>query len=224
MWTDRTEILIGCDGVNRLERANVAVVGLGGVGGSACELLARAGVGNLTIVDFDKVDETNINRQVVAFVDTVGRLKTQVMKEMILKINPNCNVVVKNMKVSSENLSQVLDSQFDYVIDAIDSVQDKIDLICYCKSHEINIVSAMGAGNRLELAPFKVVDIFKTSNDPLAKVVRKKLRERDIKSLDVAICEQPARPSATIGSVSYFPVMCGCTLCAYVIKKILGGD
>jgi len=225
MWKNRTEILIGKDGVERLRQSNVAIIGIGGVGGYTCEMLARAGVGRLTLVDFDIVDTTNINRQVVADTTTVGKSKVEVMKELILKINPDCKVDVVNKRFTNDIAEKFFgDNNFDFVVDAIDSVKDKIDLICHCKQNDINIVSACGAGNRIGIPTFKIVDIYKTSYDGLAKVMRKNLRERGIRDLAVAISEETALPkleNKVIGSISYYPAMCGCVLSAYVIQELL---
>ena len=225
MWTDRTEALIGKNGLQKLKNSRVCVVGIGGVGGHTCTMLARAGIENITLVDFDKVDETNINRQVVANVETVGKLKTEVMREMILKINPNCKVEVFSERFCAEMAERLFVNGFDYVIDAIDSVQDKVDLVCFCKQRNINIVSAMGAGNRVAIPEFAVVDIYKTSYDGLAKVMRKKLKERGVASLDVVSTKEPAtKLDNLVGSISYYPAMCGCVLGAFVVNKLLEND
>lgn len=225
MWNDRTKLLIGIDGAEKLENCSVCVVGLGGVGGYVCHMLARAGVGHLTLVDFDKVDETNINRQIVASQKTVGRYKTDVLKEQILDINPKCEVKIYTKRFNLDAATEIFAEKYDYVVDAIDSVNDKIELICFCKEHELQIVSAMGAGNRVGIPTFKIVDIYKTYNDGLAKVMRKKLRERGIKKLDVACSEALAqkldRRSESVGSISYYPAMCGCVLAAHVIENLL---
>jgi len=224
MWTDRTKILIGQNGVEKLEKSKVAVIGIGGVGGYTCQMLARAGVGNITLIDFDKVDETNINRQIVATTKTVGKLKTEVMRDIIFEINPKCKVNALCERFSLQNAERLLSQNFDYVIDAIDSVPDKVELICFCKEKNINIISAMGAGNRIGIPTFKVVDIYKTFNDGLAKIMRKKLRERHIKTLDVVTSEEIAmknEKNTEIGSISYYPAMCGCVLGAFVINKLL---
>ncbi len=226
MWKDRTKLLIGDAGISKLAKAKVAVVGIGGVGGYVCEMLVRAGLGNLTFVDFDLIDETNINRQTVANVETVGRLKTDVMKELLLKINPNCNLTSFNVKICNENIENIIgNGAFDVVVDAIDNVTDKVDLICFCKKENIQIVSAMGAGNRVGVPNFKVMDIYKTYNDGLAKVMRKKLRERGVEKLDVVSCDETAqkidKKQLSVGSISYYPAMCGCVLSAYVVQSIL---
>lgn len=225
MWNDRTKALIGDVGIKKLKESNVAIIGIGGVGGYVCLMLARAGVGNITLVDFDRVDETNINRQVVANVNTTGMLKTEVMKNMILSVNRDCKVEIFSERFCAKFAEKLFSKKFDYIVDAIDSVSDKVDLIVYCKQHGINIISAMGAGNRIDIPHFKVVDIYKTSNDGLAKIMRRKLRENQIDSLDVATSESPAikndENKNIIGSISYYPAMCGCVLSAYVVNKIL---
>lgn len=222
MWTDRTEALVGKDGLQKLKNSRVCIVGIGGVGGHTCLMLARAGIENITLVDFDKVDETNINRQAVANVETVGKLKTEVMREMILKINPNCKVEVFSERFCAEMAERLFANGFDYVVDAIDSVQDKVDLVCFCKENNINIVSAMGAGNRIGIPEFAVVDIYKTSYDGLAKVMRKKMKERGVSALDVVSTKEPAaKLDNFVGSISYYPAMCGCVLGAFVVNKLL---
>lgn len=223
MWKDRTKALVGEDGLEKLSKSHVCVIGLGGVGGYVCSMLVRAGVENLTIVDFDKVDETNINRQLVANTDTVGKFKTDVLREMLLKINPNCKIEAFNERFNINMAERLFKSKFDYVVDAIDSVDDKLDLITFCKSHNINIISAMGAGNRKNIPHFEVMDIYKTFNDGLAKVMRKKLREKNIASLDVVTSTEKAEKIEEnfVGSISYYPAMCGCVLSAYVLNKLL---
>lgn len=228
MWTDRTKILLGQDLIDKLANSYVAVIGIGGVGGYVCLMLARAGVGHIALLDFDKVDETNINRQAVATSKTIGQYKTDVMKQMIEEINPNCDVISIKNRFCKEFAEQFFETNhFDYVVDAIDSVADKVELISYCKNHNINIVSAMGAGNRIDIPKFKIMDVFKTNNDGLAKVMRKKLRENGVQSLDVVTAETPAiKIDRTIfnsvGSISYYPAMCGCTIGAFVVNKLVG--
>jgi len=223
MWQDRTKILLGENGLTKLSNSHVAIAGIGGVGGYVCLMLARAGVGKLTLIDFDVVDETNINRQIVATTKTVGNFKTEVMRSIIEEINPDCRVVVKTERISKETLDLLLNDKYDYVVDAIDSVMDKVELICHCKSKNVSIVSAMGAGNRIGIPNFKVVDIYKTFNDGLAKVMRKNLRLRQIQSLDVVTCYEIATKTgeSVVGSISYYPAMCGCVLAAFVVNKII---
>ena len=220
MWTDRTALLVGDEGVEKLKNASVTVVGVGGVGGITALLLARCGVGNLTLIDFDRVDETNINRQVVANVNTIGKLKTEVLKGMILEINPNCHVEIFSERLTKENVGKLIkDGQI--VVDAIDSVADKVELCVYCRKSNIEIISAMGAGNRYDTPSFKVTDIYKTSGDGLAKIMRKKLRERGVASLKVVISDSVAIKSTPVGSIAYYPTMCGCVICAEIVNNIL---
>ena len=225
MWTDRTKILIGEAGLKTLEKSSVAVIGVGGVGGYVATSLARCGIGNLTIIDFDTIDETNINRQVVANAKTVGKVKVDVLKEMLLSINPKINVEAIQKRISKDNLTDILSSKFDYVVDCIDSVADKVELICFCKQNGLNIISAMGAGNRVDIPNFQVVDVYKTCNDGLAKVMRKKLRERGVDALDVVTSSQmPLKhEQSEVGSIAYQPAMCGMVVSAFVVNKLLKG-
>ena len=220
MWTDRTELLIGKDNLEKLKNAYVTVIGLGGVGGITAVMLARCGIGRLRLVDFDKVDETNINRQVVANTKTVGKNKTDVLYDMILDINPNCQVEKFSTRLTKENIYNLI-SNDTFVVDAIDSVKDKVDLCDYCYKNEIPIISAMGAGNRYDLPNFKVLDIYKTSNDGLAKIMRKQLKERGVKKLNVVACESVAEKKVPVGSIAYYPTMCGCVICAYIVNELI---
>lgn len=223
-FLNRTELLVGSDSLKKINKANIILLGCGGVGGYVAEMLVRSGVANLTIVDFDKVDVTNINRQIIALSSNVGRYKVDVLKERLLEINPNANIVAINERYT-EN-STILDGKFDYVIDAIDSVKDKVDLIV--KSHRLGlkIVSAMGAGNRTDIPTFKVADIYKTYNDGLAKVMRKKLKENGVLKHTVVFTDSlPLKnDSSAIGSIAYYPAMCGCVLSAFVINELIKGE
>ncbi len=219
MWLDRTKSLLGENGIKKLQNASVTIVGVGGVGGEVAVLLARAGIGRLRLVDFDVVDETNINRQAVAYTNTVGKKKTDVLAEIIKKINPNCLVEAISKRLTKENVGELLENSF--VVDAIDSVQDKVELIDYAIKNNLQIVSAMGAGNRFDYPYFKVVDIYKTSNDGLAKVLRKKLKERGVKKLHVVAPESVAQKISPVGSISYYPVACATVVSAYVVNQVL---
>ena len=222
----RTELLIGSEGVEKLKNASVLVVGVGGVGGYATELLARAGVGKITIVDSDKVDITNLNRQIIALNSTIGKLKVDVLKDRLLDINPSLNVVTHAVFYDDTTYQDIFSEHFDYVLDAIDSVPSKLHLICYAKEKGINIISAMGAGNRYELGDFKVMDIYKTSGDRLARKMRKLLKDRGIKSLDVVCTDIPtmSKYSSVVGSISYMPPLCGVKMAGYVINQLLKKD
>ncbi len=218
----KTELLIGNNGVSKLKNANIIIFGIGGVGGYTCEMLVRAGIGNLTIVDFDKVDITNINRQIIALNSNVGEYKVSAMQKRILDINSAINLKIVNTRVCAENVKELLNSNYDYVIDAIDSVTDKINLIVTAKELGLNIISAMGAGNRIQIPQFEVCDLYKTYNDGLAKVLRKKLKEKGIDKHLVVFSKNQATPCGDqIGSISYYPAMCGCVLAGYVINELL---
>ncbi len=218
----KTELLIGNNGVSKLKNANIIIFGIGGVGGYTCEMLVRAGIGNLTIVDFDKVDITNINRQIIALNSNVGEYKVSAMQKRILDINSAINLNIVNARVCAENVKELLNSNYDYVIDAIDSVTDKINLIVAAKELRLNIISAMGAGNRIQIPQFEVCDLYKTYNDGLAKVLRKKLKEKGINKHLVVFSKNQTTPCGDqIGSISYYPAMCGCVLAGYVINELL---
>ena len=217
----RTQKLIGEDGLQRLFASKVLVVGVGGVGGYAVEMLARAGVGTLGIMDGDLVDISNKNRQIIALDSTLGIPKAEAFKERINDINPHCNVIAMYERFSADN-SKVLDMEWDYIVDAIDSFEDKVNLICLAKQKGIDIISAMGAGNRVELCDFEICDIYKTSYDPLAKKLRKALKDRNIKSHDVCYTKTPTLPtSGGVGSVSYIPPLCGIKIAGFVVQKII---
>lgn len=222
MWTTRTEMLIGKENCEKLKNSHITIVGLGGVGGYAVVMLARAGVNNFTLIDFDKVEETNINRQIVATTKTIGKFKTEVLKEMLLEINPNCQIQIYTTRLTEDNISSLISKDTDYCIDCIDSVKDKVSLCSYCYFNEIPIISAMGAGNRIDIPEFKVIDLYKTANDGLAKVMRKKLKEKGVKNLEVVAPASPALKNIDgVGSISYYPAMCGCVLSAQVLNKLL---
>lgn len=218
----RTEILLG-DDIQKLHNSNVIVFGVGGVGGYVAEMLVRSGVGNITIVDFDNVDISNKNRQIIALDSTIGKAKVDVMADRLHDICNFCNVTKINAKLLPENIEEFHLDRYDYIIDAIDMVSSKLSLIVYAHENNLPIISAMGAGNRVGIPSFKVADIFETYNDGLAKVLRKKLRENNISKHTVVFTENIATPNGdTIGSIAYYPAMCGCVLSAYVIEKLIG--
>lgn len=229
----RTEMVIGETGLKRLRAATIAVFGVGGVGSFAVEALARVGVGKLVLIDFDTVDITNINRQLHAFPDTVGQSKVQLMKERITRIFPEIEVEVFEEKYTSENAEQIFSTQWDYVIDAIDMVSSKLDLIERCWNNGIPVISSMGTGNKMDPTRFKIVDISKTHTCPLAKVMRKELKVRGVKKLNVCFSdEQPVKPLAldsnpnvprkqTPGSVSFVPSVAGMICASKVIRDLI---
>lgn len=223
MFRTRTEILLGENNIELLKAKHVLIIGVGGVGSYVCEMFARTGIENITIVDFDKVDVTNINRQLIALNSTIAQYKVDIMKNRILDINPHCEIKTLNIKCCKENFDIIFSNQFDYVIDAIDMINDKIDLIKYCHDNNIKCISAMGAGNRTGIPQYEAMDIFKTSHDGLAKIVRKKLREQDIKKHLVVSTKElsVSNDKAVIGSIAYHPAMCGLVIAANVINYFL---
>jgi len=191
----RTQLLIGKKSIDELSKKTVAVFGVGGVGGYAVEALARSGVGNFVLVDDDLVCITNINRQILATFQTIGRAKVDVAKERILQINPRANVEIYKTFYLPSNRDEFDFSKYDYVIDAIDTVTAKIDIIVRCKENNIPIISAMGAGNKMNPAMMEITDIYKTEMDPLAKVMRRELKKRKVKKLKVVYSkEKPIKP------------------------------
>lgn len=191
----RTQLLIGEAAINKLQKSRVAVFGIGGVGGYVCEALVRSGVGAFDLVDDDKVCLTNLNRQIIATRKTVGKYKADVMKERMLDINPDVDVRIHRCFFLPENADDFPFDEYDYVVDAVDTVTAKIELILRAKAHNVPIISAMGAGNKLDPGRFKIADIYQTSVCPLARVVRRELKKRHVKNLKVVYSdEQPIRP------------------------------
>ena len=191
----RTELLLGKEAMERLKGARVAVFGVGGVGGYVCEALVRSGVGEFDLIDDDKVCLTNLNRQIIATRKTVGKYKTDVMKERILEINPDAKVNTHKCFFLPENADEFPFEDYDYIVDAVDTVTAKISLVMKAKEMDIPIISSMGAGNKLDASQFKVADIYKTKVCPLAKVMRHELKKRGVKKLKVVYSEeQPTRP------------------------------
>ncbi|HBF0592321.1 TPA: tRNA threonylcarbamoyladenosine dehydratase [Clostridioides difficile] len=230
-FTTRTSFLVGDDGIKKLNNSNIIVFGVGGVGSFTVEALARAGVGNITIVDFDDVDITNINRQIPALHSTVGRYKVDVMEERILDINPNINIKKIRSLYNKDTSDEILTERYDYVVDAIDMVSSKIHLIETCEKKGLKIISSMGMGNKLDPTKIVVTDIHKTSICPLAKVMRKELRDRGIKKLKVVYStEQPIElkkkvmngRKVTPGSVSFVPSVGGLIIASVIVNELLG--
>ncbi len=221
---DRTKMLIGEEGLLKLKNSHVAVFGIGGVGGYVCEALVRSGVGSFTLVDNDTVSITNINRQIIALHSTVGRYKTEVMRERMLDINPNVEVEIRNCFYLPENADEFDFSGYDYVVDAVDTVTAKLSIIERAKETGVPVISSMGTGNKLDPSMFEVSDIYKTSVCPLAKVMRKECKARGIKSLKVVYSkEEPVRTGErTPGSMSFSPPVAGLLLAGEVIKDIVG--
>lgn len=245
----REELLIGASGIKRLGSAQVAVFGIGGVGTYAAEALARAGVGRIVLVDDDRVCLTNINRQLIATHQTIGKYKVDVMRDRILEINPAAQVITHKVFYSAETADELLNGRFDYILDAVDTVTAKIDLIVRAQEMGVPVISCMGAGNKTDPARFEVADIYATSVCPLAKVMRKELKARGVKSLKVVYSKEP--PLKTIetaetsckyhcvcppgtarkctvrrsipGSLSFVPSVAGLIMAGEAVRDILAG-
>lgn len=231
MIFQRTELAIGKENLDKLKNSHVIVFGLGGVGGGAVEALVRSGIGELSLVDFDTVDITNLNRQLIATQNTIGRQKALVMKDRALSINPDIIINTYVHKFLKEDIDLFFkNKKYDYVIDAIDLITPKIDLIEFCYRQKIPIISSMGTGNKLDPTLFEVADIHKTSVCPMAKVIRKELKKRNIKKLKVVFSkENPRKPlnesgsrekKYNVGSVAFVPPVVGMILASQVIKNI----
>ena len=222
-WLERQISLIGEEKTERIIGSSVLIFGVGGVGSFTAESLARCGIGKMILVDFDTVSESNINRQIIADTTTVGLKKTAVMAERIRKINPVCNVIEVDSFVDKNNASEIIGSHApDYVVDAIDNVTAKIAIIEYCTENDIRIISSMGTGNKLDPSKFKICDIYKTSVCPLARVMRKELKERGIKKTDVLYSEeQPVRSGErTPSSIAFVPSVAGLLIARHVILNL----
>lgn len=244
----RTQLLLGESAMQELANKRVAVFGIGGVGGYACEALVRSGIGAFDLIDDDKVCLTNLNRQIIATRKTVGKYKTEVMKERMLEINPNVDVRIHNCFFLPENADKFPFDEYDYIIDAVDTVTAKISIIMKANEFGIPVISSMGAGNKLDPTAFMVADIYKTRVCPLAKVMRRELKKRGVKKLKVVYSEeQPTRPIEDMsiscrtncicppgaehkcterrdipGSVAFVPSVVGLIIAGEVIKDIAG--
>lgn len=228
----RTELLIGIEAIEKLKKSRVAVFGLGGVGGHVVEALVRSGVENFGLIDNDKVSLTNLNRQILATHKTMGKLKTDVAQERILEINPNAKVKKYNMFYTPENADEFDFSQYDYIVDAIDTVVGKLSLIEKSKEYGIPIICAMGAGNKMDPKMFEVADISKTSVCPLAKVIRQELKKRRINKVKVVYSKEiPIKPKSKTteksakrnipGSNAFTPSVAGLIIASEVIKDLI---
>ena len=234
-WLQRTELLVKEEGIERLKRANILIVGLGGVGSFAAEFLVRSGIGNLTIVDGDTVDITNINRQLPALNSTIGKNKTDVVAERILDINPEINLKKINEFLEPERMEEILTQEkFDYVLDCIDSLSPKLALIITCKRKKIKLVSAMGAGGKTDPSKVMVRDISKTNNCFLAKQIRKKLKKEQIHKGFRCVFSTEIQDENSLkmtdgsnykksfyGTISYMPAIFGLYAAAEVIRFLL---
>ena len=227
----RTRMLLGDAAMDRLKRARVAVFGVGGVGGHVVEALTRSGVGALDLIDSDRVELSNLNRQIIATRDTLGMLKVDAAKARVLSIDPDCQVVTWPIFFLPETADRFVFSQYDYVVDAIDTVVGKLQLIEAAKAAGVPVISSMGAGNKLDPTAFRVADISETSVCPLARVMRRELRKRGIEHVKVVYSTEPALSPApadeetgrrsTPGSVAFVPAVAGLVLAGEVIKDLI---
>lgn len=232
----RSELLLGSEAMEKLRNSRVAVFGVGGVGGFAVEALARSGVGTIDLIDSDTVSTTNLNRQIIALHSTVGRYKTEIAAERIHDIDPDITVNVHNCFFMPETADDFNFTQYSYVIDAIDTVTGKIEIIMRAKAAGVPVISAMGAGNKLDPTSFRVTDIYKTKGCPLARVMRRELKKRNVAHLKVVYSEEePITPRKTSeepqigrrsipGSVAFVPSVAGLILAGEVIKDIISAD
>jgi tRNA A37 threonylcarbamoyladenosine dehydratase len=242
----RSQLLLGAEGIEKLSKAKVAVFGIGGVGGYTVEALARTGVGSFVLVDDDKVCLTNLNRQIHATRKTVGQYKAEVMRDRILDINPDCQVEVRKCFYLPENANEFDFGEYSYVVDAVDTVTAKLEIIMRAKESNVPVISCMGAGNKLDPTKFQVADIYKTTMCPLAKVMRRECKKRGIKKLKVVYStEKPTRPLEDMsiscrthcicppgaqhkcterrdipGSVAFVPSVAGLIIAAEVVKDL----
>ncbi len=222
-WTSRTERLIGKEAIERLQKAKVAVYGIGGVGSFAVEGLVRSGIGHIILIDNDIIAISNLNRQIHATYETIGKRKIEVMRERILSINPQAKVDIYMAQELEEGEENLIDCTFSYVIDAVDTVTTKIKLVERATQWQVPILSCMGTGNKLDPMKFEITDISKTSVCPLARVMRKELKKRNISSLKVLYSkEEPIqRENQKIpGSISFVPSVAGLMIAAQVVKEI----
>ncbi len=226
----RTQLLLGSESMKKLAAARVAVFGIGGVGGYVVEALARCGIGSFVLVDNDTICSTNINRQIIATEKTVGRYKTDVMRERILEINPAARVEARRCFYLPENAHEFDFTGYSYVVDAVDTVTAKLEIIMRAQACKVPVISCMGAGNKLDPTRFQVADIYQTSVCPLAKVMRRELKKRGVKKLKVVYStEEPVRPADGTekkripGSISFVPSVAGLILAGEVVKDLTKG-
>lgn len=246
----RTQLLLGEEAMEKLKNSRVAVFGIGGVGGYVCEALVRSGVGHFDLIDDDKVCLTNINRQIIATRKTIGKYKTEVMKERMLDINPDVDITVHQCFFLPENAEEFHFESYDYVVDAVDTVTAKLELVMKCREKGVPIISSMGAGNKLDASAFRVADIYKTKMCPLAKVMRRELKKRGVKNLKVVYSEEkPTKPLEDMsiscrsncicppgakhkcterrdipGSVAFVPSVAGLIIAGEVVKDLTHRD
>ncbi len=233
----RTELLLGKEAMNRLKKSRVAVFGIGGVGGYVCEALVRSGIGAFDLIDSDKVSLSNLNRQIIATRKSIGRYKTEMMRERMLEIYPEANVRIYNTFFLPENADEFPFYEYDYVVDAVDTVTAKIELVMKAGEKQVPVISSMGAGNKLDGSMFRVADIYETKVCPLARVMRRELKKRGVKSLKVVYSEETpicanfnmdstdgtesSGKKTVPGSVAFVPSVAGLIIAGEVVKELI---
>ncbi|CAA0154588.1 ThiF family adenylyltransferase [Tenacibaculum maritimum] len=235
-WLERTELLVQKEGLNKIKKANILIVGLGGVGSFAAEFIARAGVERLTIVDGDVFDETNKNRQLPALNSTVGKSKVKVIQERLLDINPEIKLTVLEEFLSPERAFEIVSKEYDYVLDCIDSITPKINLIVAARRKKVKLISSMGAGGKLDATKIRVKDISKTKNCTMARVLRRRLKELNINKGIKAVYSEEVQIANSVkitdgtnfkksyyGTISYMPAAFGLQAAAFVINQLIKG-
>lgn len=222
----RTELLIGKKAINKLQQSKVAVFGIGGVGSFVVEALARVGVGELVLVDHDTIAESNINRQIQATHESIGKYKVEEMEKRIKQINPKCKVITHKVFYQPDSKEKIIDETFDYIVDAVDNVTAKLFIIEQAKKYKVKVISAMGTGNKLDPSQFEICDITKTSVCPLAKVMRKELKKRNIEGVKVIYSKEEQIQNATqiIASISFVPSVAGLMIAGEVVRDFITED
>jgi len=236
-WQERTGLLIGQEGIEKLTTARVTVVGIGGVGAYAAEMLVRAGVGHVTLLDSDTVSDSNRNRQLLAMMSTTGKKKTEVMEQRLKDINPQVDVKIIDQYLDEQNVAQlILPDNADFLIDAIDTLSPKLNLISHCVHNNIPLVSSMGSGAKFDLTKVRITDISKTYNCPLAYIVRKRLRHmgiskgfkavfsEELPDDNAIVPEEGRNKKSQVGTISYLPAVFGCACAQAAILFLLGKD
>lgn len=220
----RLELLIG-NKINKIKTKKVLIIGLGGVGSYCVEALVRSGIENFIIVDYDKIDITNLNRQLMTNQSNIGEFKTDEIEKRILSINPNCNIEKYTKRIDMDNINELFKGNIDYVIDACDTLSVKLELIRICKKKDIKLISSMGTGNKMDPSKLKIMDIRKTSYDPLAKKIRKMVKDEKIKGKVMVVCSDEegfTKVEKTIPSNSFVPATAGLLLASFIIRDIVG--
>lgn len=220
---DRLIKVIGEDNFNFISNKKVLVLGLGGVGGYVCEALVRSGINNIIIIDSDKVEESNINRQIIANEDTIGQYKVDAMKDRLLKINSNCNIICINKFIDDGNIDELFSNDIDYYIDCQDTVKTKEVFIKECLKRKVKFITCLGAGNRLDPTKLEITDIRKTSYDPLARVIRKYVNDNKFKGRIPVVYskEKPVKVNGVVGSTIFVPASAGLLIASYVIRDLI---